>query len=61
MMMNLGSDRNLYNININFFYRKDVLEQKVKKVLEEIGMTKKIGCKVFVLIGRYSSMIFCIF
>ena len=28
------------------FDRKDVLEQKIKKVLEEIGLIKKIGYKV---------------
>ena len=53
MMMTLGDEINLYNMNKKFFYRKDVLEQRVKKVLEEIGMTKKIGYKVFVQHGKY--------
>ena len=28
-------------------FRKDVIEQKIKKVLEEIGFTKKIVYKVY--------------
>ena len=36
-----------FKYKIKVLYRKDVLEQKVKKVLEEIGMTKKIVYKVF--------------
>ena len=32
-------------------FRKDVIEQKIKKVLEEIGFTKKIAYKVEILIN----------
>ena len=33
-------------IKVKFFFRKDVLEQKLKKTLEEIGFSKRIVYKV---------------
>ena len=37
---------NIFVLEFNAVIRKDVLEQKVKKALEEIGFSKKVAYKV---------------
>ena len=35
-----------YQLSLLVSFRKDVLEQKVRKVVEEIGLTRRVAYKV---------------